>query len=50
MQLFQNARGLGAGKYMNNWDDNKEKKFLIVGLIAVLIIIIAVCVILKTVL
>ena len=35
---------------MNKWDENKEKKFLIGGLIAVLIIIIAVCVILKTVL
>ena len=28
---------------MNKWDDNKEKKILIGGLIAAIIIIIAVC-------
>ena len=34
---------------MNKWDENKEKKFLIGGLIAVLIIFIAICVVSKIV-
>lgn len=34
---------------MNKWDDNKERKLIIGGLIAVIIIFVAICVVSKIV-